>query len=357
MDEEGLKAKLAEVEALLVPDPSNEAYLEYKRSLEEALEVLQESESESESSNGGDGFEEIENRRDSDQRVEEKTRRVSGDERVESLASSSAATTLGKRLRESEDEKEESKVEVTDRSIPKKRKLEMSQMVPGMIVEVFNSRTGVWNAATLEKFDSMKAWIKFLHLENAMEVEVPQGSIKKIKSSKMNYDKLDLKIGMGCLARYSGDGKWYKAVVLRPTRCGAVVRYRKYNNEEQVVFEHIMLSDDNDDADEEFKKRAASKNAVAEAMSGRAPQTATGNTEMEEPTKMILSEAIAKVPAHLQIKEGDSDSSKAYKRSMLKKLKREAKRAQKDLILDKKQQNWKTFQSKSKTKKKKKMTS
>ncbi len=103
------------------------------------------------------------------------------------------------------------------------------------------------------------------------------------------------------------------------TRNGCVVQFEKYRNQEEVAFEHLEVN--------------------------------TNQKMNRDEHGFSKSEMVAGIPKHLQQLSTDTEKVKARKQRTMDLLRRESNKAQKDLILQKKQQGWQSFQAKNKKKK------
>jgi len=238
MDCTTLRLQLEQIETLLAADPKNEAYLDLKNTLKEAIEL---------------SVEEI--------------------------------------------------------PLVAKHKLFHTILI-GSRCEVRNEH-GIWTGALLEvpEDETESVTVKLLH--DGSTVTIPSTSVRPIKKCS-DFDRTNLKIGLVCEARYSGDGKLYQGNVMQVTRNGCVVRFNKYNNQEEVAFEHLKVL-------EQVKEIDSS-----------------------------LSTAIAEIPKHLKVLSTDSEKIKDRKRQKLRALKKQTKRATKELEQEAKQQGWQSFQKKRK---------
>mmetsp|Transcript_26390 Transcript_26390/g.83893 ORF Transcript_26390/g.83893 Transcript_26390/m.83893 type:complete len:414 (-) Transcript_26390:1607-2848(-) len=199
----------------------------------------------------------------------------------------------------------------------------LESILLGHRCEVFDDATAIWQGATLEAYadEANHATVSLIH--NGEEKKVDPRRVRPIRG-KAAYDKTRIKIGMSAEARFSGDGKWYSATILRVTPQGCQVEYEKYRTEEAVAFEHLK------------------------------PDLSTLVEDDDANQLPTRSKIVAAIPRHLQVKEGDSQQVVERKKRKMDQLRKETNRAQKSLILDQKQQGWQAFQAKSGKKKKKK---
>jgi hypothetical protein len=183
-------------------------------------------------------------------------------------------------------------------------------MALGARCEAFDDGLAVWQCATLESYtddSSGKCSVRTLH-DNQVKALVA-AYVRPIRQSRPAYDRTRLMIGVKCEAKFSGDGQWYPAVVMQLTRNGCVVRYEQYRNQEEVAFENI------------------------------AP-------ELDGVVAAGRSQVVAEVPKHLQVSEEDSEQVKQRKGAVLSKLRKEANKAHKEIVLEEKKSGWQAFQAK-----------
>ncbi|GBG27209.1 Tudor domain-containing protein 1 [Hondaea fermentalgiana] len=384
MDVDGLRKQLVDVEKLLESDPANEAYVELRNSLTEAL-ALADSDSDSDSDAESEAEAQVEatnaaakqtsthetldeNEKDDAKAPAQEHLNVA---RSNSKAQDNEATAMARtdNVTEPQDDKKTSPQEFTLPDSMRQKRQDLEKIVLGSVCEAFDKVTGVWNSAILEQYTNVeqgKCQVRFLYKKDDLCAVDPEG-VRPIKA-KTSFDKMSVQIGQPCEARFSGDGKRYAATVLRLTPHGCVVRFKRYNNEEEVAYQHLRLL-----SPEEVAQPTSDRQAIAAAMSGIAPASATSsqasstdlsaggggtsgsntNEAADSASGMRLSQDIASIPEHLRVKEGDSEKVKERKRKALRLLKKQTKAAKRDLALEQKKQGWKAFQAKSKLKKRK----
>lgn len=120
--------------------------------------------------------------------------------------------------------------------------------------------------------------------------------------------------GLKVVAKYSGDGKYYQAVVEKRTDQGCMVRFEGYEDDEP---EHVALEQ------------------VRLPEVGEAP-----------PLRSVV-----EIPPHLVVQPDDSEEVKSTKLRKQKQLKRQAKQASVEQLHNHKQTNWMSFQATSKRQK------
>jgi len=116
--------------------------------------------------------------------------------------------------------------------------------------------------------------------------------------------------GMKVRARYSGDGKYYQAVVEKRAPFGCTVCFEGYEEDEpeKVALEHVRLAD------------------------------------IDEAPAML----VVDIPKHMTVLPNDSDEVKAKKLRLQKSFKRKAKEETIDKVQEHKQDSWLAFQATAK---------
>lgn len=143
-------------------------------------------------------------------------------------------------------------------------------------------------------------------------------------SSEITPDKVrpfegnNFQDGERVMAIYSGDSLWYEATVLGTSREGYQVSYDKFDTEDSIPKTHV-------------KARA----------------TERVGKEGDKKRKLQIRE----IPDNLKIMPTDSDSVKITKKKKIKQIKSHNRSVEKDLLQNRRQNNWQSFQSKGAKKK------
>uniref|UniRef100_A0A7S2WJ14 Tudor domain-containing protein n=1 Tax=Mucochytrium quahogii TaxID=96639 RepID=A0A7S2WJ14_9STRA len=311
MDTSEIEKQLADVRNLLASDPENSAFKELEKSLQDALSVMQDDSDEEESSEEEEEDVPQDKKNETEPRV---TDEVSKDTTVKAVEKQP--------LQEPVKPVQEPVQPAENAGSKKRKRYDIREIRLGSHCEYFNSDNGVWQAASLESYGDGENNVDIRVFHDGTEQKVKAIDIRPIKKGE-SFDRTKLQIGLKCKAKYSGDGVWYQGTILSVTTNGCFVRFKKYNNQEEVVFEHIKLLKPDE---------AAQPNETSEV-------------------KPELSAQIASIPKHLQIQAGDSEKIKERKRRKLRNFKKETNRAKKELIQDQKKQGWQAFQAKKKKKK------
>ena len=121
-------------------------------------------------------------------------------------------------------------------------------------------------------------------------------------------------VGYVCEARYSGDNKYYEAVVEEITDFGYKVAFSAYGNSEELPLEYMRLP---------------GKSGAREANSHEVTRQADGSY---------------KIPEHLRVVTADTEAERQRKRRKVKALKQKVKTKETDDARDAKKDSWQAFQ-------------
>ena len=184
-------------------------------------------------------------------------------------------------------------------------------LLPGRRCEVKSKDMKRWQAGVvLKRLPDFEYVVQRLH--DSQEVNVKgTDEIREIvpQDSPIRHDSLVP--GLTVRARYSGDGKFYQAVVDKRTEHGCMVIFEGYEDDdpEHVALEHVRLPE------------------LGEAPSLLAP---------------------VEIPPHLVVKSDDSEDVKASKLRQQKALRRRVRQETIDQVHEHKQNNWIAFQASNK---------
>lgn len=127
-------------------------------------------------------------------------------------------------------------------------------------------------------------------------------------------DSSSVTAGWDCMARYSGDGKWYEAVVEEVTDLGYRVNFVDYGNSEEVPLEYLR------------------------------PREAAGRFDAaNELTR--ASDGTYRIPDNLRVLPTDSEAERQRKRRRVKALKQQVREREQDEERDSKKNTWLAFQN------------
>jgi hypothetical protein len=181
--------------------------------------------------------------------------------------------------------------------------------LPGQRCEVKTKECKRWQSAVvLKRLPDYEYVVQRLHDSKELSVRSADEEIREIHPSSASLRHDALVPGLKLRARFSGDGKYYQAVVEKRTEHGCTVRFEGYEDDdpEQVALEHVRLGE-----------------------SGEAPAV----REQHE------------IPKNLIVQPDDSEDVKQRKLKQQKSLRRRARDETIELVHSNKQGNWLTFQA------------
>ena len=149
--------------------------------------------------------------------------------------------------------------------------------------------------------------------------------------------------GAACQAVYSIDRAWYDAAIVAPTEYGFRVKFTQYGNEEEVPVEYVRLPGSG--------VAAAASATTSDASGAGATAATSGDAVRELDTAQLFSKQMHDIPDSLKFCNTDSEKEKARKKKRIKAIKSRNRNKVKDLVIQKKQSSWKSFQKKTKGKK------
>eukprot|EP00635_Sarcinochrysidales_sp_CCMP3193_P014382 CAMPEP_0118901480 /NCGR_PEP_ID=MMETSP1166-20130328/7166_1 /TAXON_ID=1104430 /ORGANISM="Chrysoreinhardia sp, Strain CCMP3193" /LENGTH=334 /DNA_ID=CAMNT_0006840655 /DNA_START=13 /DNA_END=1017 /DNA_ORIENTATION=- len=170
-----------------------------------------------------------------------------------------------------------------------------------------------WYPAVITKIDDDDDYVVvFIGFGNTPET-VARDGLRPLVCPHETLDASTLAVGAECSARYSGDGKYYDAVVDEVTDFGYKVTFSDYGNTEELPLEYLRDREVVADDDNEMTRGA---------------------------------DGTYTIPEHLRVHPSDSEAERIRKRRRVKALKHQIKVKEKDQHRDAKQANWQTFQNK-----------
>jgi survival-of-motor-neuron-related-splicing factor 30 len=182
-------------------------------------------------------------------------------------------------------------------------------------------------------------------------VDFPRGSqqIRALSGGHApSLAKGSLGPGAACQAVYSVDRAWYDAAIVAPTEHGFRVKFTQYGNEEEVPVEYVRLPGSGSSAAD----AAGATSATASGASGAGVTSSSGSDAVRElDTAQLFSKQMQDIPESLKFCNTDTEKEKARKKKRVKAIKSRNRNKVKDLVIQKKQSSWKSFQKKTKGKK------
>jgi len=180
----------------------------------------------------------------------------------------------------------------------------------GDIVLAFFEKETNWQAAEIDAVTSDGNFaITWLGYPSSSAEVGPE----KIKA----FEHISLMTGDKCQAIYSGDSLWYDATVGSVDPDGYEVTYDKFGNTERVKSTHVRIKSVTEWHKEDKKRKLQ----------------------------------IREVPENLKILPTDTDSVKQQKKKKIKSIKSHNRSVEKDLVQNKRQNAWQSFQAKGAKKK------
>jgi len=137
----------------------------------------------------------------------------------------------------------------------------------------------------------------------------PSSSSEVVPDKIKPFEGNNFQVGEKVLAIFSGDSLWYETTIGRTLDDGYDVTFDKFGNSERVPKTHVKAKQES----KEEKKRKLQ---------------------------------IREIPTTLKIMPTDTDAVKAQKKKKIKQIKSHNRSVEKDLLQNRRQNNWQSFQSK-----------